>query len=873
MERSDYKGLSSQQAAESRRLHGANVITPPEKESVWRLFIEKFNDPIIRVLTVAAVLSLVVVAVDEESSITESLGIFCAILLSTGVGFLFEYDAMRRFRELNREGDDVEVTVMRDGEMTRIRRSEVVVGDTVFIENGQTVPADGRLLEAVSLSVNESTLTGEPQADKTVDPAHFDSEATYASNMVMCGTTVVDGYGVMEVTAVGDRTEFGRVAEQSTVDSDERTPLSIQLEDLSRKIGRVGVAMSVIIALVLLVKAAVWGGLFASGWLHAAGGVLQIFMIAVAMIVMAMPEGLPMSITLSLALSMRRMLRTHNLVRRMHACETMGAATVICTDKTGTLTQNRMLVEEMVDYAGVGPEALAEMIASNTTAFLDAGGAPIGNPTEGALLVWLRERGVDYAIERSRVRIVDRLTFTTERKYMATVADTAHGRLLLVKGAPEIVRALCRPDGLDYRVAADLQRMQNGAKRTLGFAAAVTECDDCLSAIGRSELRFAAVAAIADPVREDVPESVGECLAAEIAVKIVTGDTPATAREIARQIGLWNDETDGARNEITGTEFAAMSDEELLDRVRDIKIMARARPLDKQRLVRLLQRKGEVVAVTGDGTNDAPALNFANVGLSMGTGTAVAKQASDITLLDDSFRSIATAVMWGRSLYDNIRRFVMFQLTINFAAITVVFVGALTGDELPLTVTQILWVNLIMDTFAAMAMASLPPRREVMMRAPRRRGEGIVSRDMFRCIICTAAAIAAVLITMLVRWRGADGTVDAYHLTVFFTAFVFMQFWNMINVKGYGTVGSPLKGLFRCRVFLPVMLSIAVGQVLIVELGGDVFRTVPLPPADWAAIFAATSLVMWCGEAVRIFRERLARKNAEKMWKKRFFAQ
>jgi len=867
MEQSDYKGLTLQQVAESRRLNGSNVMTPPEKESVWRLFIDKFDDPIIRVLLVAAVLSLAVVAVDEESSITESLGIFCAIFLSTGVGFLFEYDAMRRFRKLNREGDDSEVTVVRGGAITRIRRSEVVVGDVVFIENGQTVPADGRLLEAVSLSVNESTLTGEPHTDKTVDPAHFDSEATYASNMVMCGTTVVDGYGMMEVTAVGDRTEFGRVAEQSTIDSNERTPLSIQLEDLSRKIGRVGLALSITIALVLLVKAAVWGGLFASGWLHAAGGILQIFMIAVAMIVMAMPEGLPMSITLSLALSMRRMLRTNNLVRRMHACETMGAATVICTDKTGTLTQNRMRVEEMADYAGVGVDALSEMIASNTTAFLDAAGVPIGNPTEGALLLWLREQGVDYAVERSRAKIVDRLTFTTERKYMATVVETGRGRRLLVKGAPEIVRALCRPDGLDARVAADLQRMQDGAERTLGFAVAETECDDCSTAIERSELRFAAVAAIADPVREDVPEAVGECMAAEIAVKIVTGDTPATAREIARQIGLWNDGADGPRNEITGAEFAAMSDEELTGRVRDIKIMARARPLDKQRLVRLLQRNGEVVAVTGDGTNDAPALNFANVGLSMGTGTSVAKQASDITLLDDSFRSIATAVMWGRSLYDNIRRFVMFQLTINFAAITAVFVGALTGDELPLTVTQILWVNLIMDTFAAMAMASLPPRREVMMRAPRRRGESIVSRDMLRTILFTAGVIAVALIALMVLWREADGSISVYHLTLIFTAFVFMQFWNMLNVKGFGSEDSPLKGLRKCGVFLLVMALIAVGQIAIVELGGEVFRTVPLSAGDWAILFVSTSPILWGGEAVRIARERRRRKNSKKMRK------
>ena len=619
------QGLTSKQAAENRRLYGANIITPPKGESVWKLFAEKFNDPIIRILMIAAALSLIVVLVDEESSVTELIGIFCAIILSTVVGFLFEYDAMRRFRRLNREGDDVEVTVMRDGAMTRIRKSEVVVGDVVFIETGQVVPADGTLVEAVSLSVNESTLTGEPQTEKTVDERFFDKEATYASNAVFYGTTVVDGYGVMEVTAVGDRTEFGKVAEQATVEHEEPTPLARQLERLSQKIGRVGMVLSGIVFVALIVKSAVFGTMLEYGWLHAVNEVLQIFMVAVAMVVMAMPEGLPMSITLSLALSMRRMLKTNNLVRKMHACETMGAATVICTDKTGTLTQNRMQVDELIDYGNVGMAALGEMIAVNTTAFLDGAGAPIGNPTEGALLLWMRAQGVDYAAEREKCEIVNRLTFTTERKYMATIADTPTGRRLFVKGAPEIVRAMCEADGRDDAVLEDLRRMQNGARRTIAMAVAATASDNCQEAIASAKLRFVAVAGIFDPVREDVPAAVGECLSAGIAVKIITGDTSATAREIARRIGLWDDRTDGPRNEITGSEFAAMSDEELLGRVRDIKIMSRACPLDKQRMVKLLQQLGEVVAVTGDGTNDAPALNFADVGLSMGTGTAVAK--------------------------------------------------------------------------------------------------------------------------------------------------------------------------------------------------------------------------------------------------------
>ena len=844
------QGLTSKQAAENRRLYGANIITPPKGESVWKLFAEKFNDPIIRILMIAAALSLIVVLVDEESSVTELIGIFCAIILSTVVGFLFEYDAMRRFRRLNREGDDVEVTVMRDGAMTRIRKSEVVVGDVVFIETGQVVPADGTLVEAVSLSVNESTLTGEPQTEKTVDERFFDKEATYASNAVFYGTTVVDGYGVMEVTAVGDRTEFGKVAEQATVEHEEPTPLARQLERLSQKIGRVGMVLSGIVFVALIVKSAVFGTMLEYGWLHAVNEVLQIFMVAVAMVVMAMPEGLPMSITLSLALSMRRMLKTNNLVRKMHACETMGAATVICTDKTGTLTQNRMQVDELIDYGGAGMAALGEMIAVNTTAFLDGAGAPIGNPTEGALLLWMRAQGVDYAAEREKCEIVNRLTFTTERKYMATIADTPTGRRLFVKGAPEIVRAMCEADGRDDAVLEDLRRMQNGARRTIAMAVAETSSDNCQEAIASAKLRFVAVAGIFDPVREDVPAAVGECLSAGIAVKIITGDTSATAREIARRIGLWDDRTDGPRNEITGSEFAAMSDKELLGRVRDIKIMSRACPLDKQRMVKLLQQLGEVVAVTGDGTNDAPALNFADVGLSMGTGTAVAKEASDITLLDDSFRSIATAVLWGRSLYDNIRRFVMFQLTINFVAIAVVFIGSLFGEALPLTVTQILWVNLIMDTFAAMAMASLPPRREVMQRPPRHNDDFIVSRTMFRTILSTTALFTVVLLTMLFVWSRGGG-VDVYHLTLFFTTFVFMQFWNMFNVRVYGIAGSMFKGLSQCRTFFFVLLVIAVGQWFIVEFGGEVFRTIPISLRDWAIVIAATSLTMWYGMLVR----------------------
>ena len=850
------KGLTQQQVAESRQRHGDNIITPPKDDSAWKLFIEKFKDPIIQVLLFAAVLSLAIAFVEKD--FTESIGIICAIILATCVGFWFEWDAMRRFRRLNRVNDDIPVKVVRDGAVCEVPRRDVVVGDLVCIESGETVPADGELVEAVSLSINESTLTGEPSVDKTTDETHFDADATYPSNAAMRGTTVVDGYGRMVVTAVGDHTEAGRVTEQSTIESDEQTPPNRQLTRLSRLIGKLGIGLSCAIFCVMLGKAIFAGHLLEGDWLQISQQVLHIFMISVAIIVMAVPEGLPMSIPLSLAMSMRRMLKTHNLVRKMHACETMGAVTVICTDKTGTLTQNKMHVGELVRYDELSEQEFAEIIALNSTAFLDSEGKIIGNPTEGALLEWMRGRGESYERLREGATIVDRLTFSTERKYMATIIESGISgrRILCVKGAPEIVRAMSLPDGRDEEVSERLLAFQNRAMRTLGIAWRECAEEDVLQAVEAGGLRFAAVAAISDPVREDVPAAVGRCLGAGIAIKIVTGDTPATAREIARQIGLWDDAVDGERNHMTGTEFAAMSDEELLDRVGELKIMSRARPLDKQRLVRLLQQRGEVVAVTGDGTNDAPALNFANVGLSMGSGTSVAKDASDITLLDDSFASIATAVMWGRSLYRNIQRFVLFQLTINFAAIVICFVGAIFGTDMPLTVVQILWVNIIMDTFAAMAMASLPPNPEVMRDKPRPRNEFIITPAMARTLFTCGGVMVVVLLGMLFYWSFGSGEMTVRELTLFFSTFVFMQLWNMFNAKGFETRHPVFKDWHGCREFFLILLAIAVGQVLIVEFGGAVFRTVPLSWGEWAAVIGATSLIAFGGEAVRALRRR-----------------
>lgn len=872
-------GLTDEQVRESRAKHGENLLTPPKRPSMWKLYLEKFEDPVVRVLLVAAFFSLAISIIENEYA--ETIGIIAAILLATGIGFFFEYDANRKFDLLNAVGEETPVTVVRNGKVHEIPRREVVVGDVVVLGTGEEVPADGTLVEAVSLQVNESNLTGELMVDKTTDEAHFDEEATYPSNAVMRGTTVTDGHGTMVVDRVGDATEIGKVARQATEQNQEQTPLNIQLAKLANFIGKAGFAIATLTFIVFTTK-----DLYAyfrandvqgwEQWLAVANIVLKYFMMAVTLIVVAVPEGLPMSVTLSLALNMRRMLKTNNLVRKMHACETMGAITVICTDKTGTLTQNLMQVHEAGLVDGSNPDLVAEGIAANSTAFLEEsaeGGEPtgVGNPTEVALLLWLKAGGADYMPLRENAKVVDQLTFSTERKYMATLADSPlqGRRVLYIKGAPEIVMKKCNLSAEEVKgYNARLQAYQDKAMRTLALAYKFVPQDgpaDCAGLVAEGGMAFQGIFAISDPVRPDVPEAVGQCRSAGISVKIVTGDTPGTATEIARQIGLWTPQ-DTERNRITGVEFAALSDEEALERVSGLKVMSRARPLDKQRLVQLLQQKGEVVAVTGDGTNDAPALNHAQVGLSMGTGTSVAKEASDITLLDDSFHSIATAVMWGRSLYKNIQRFIVFQLTINVVALLCVLLGAFFGTSLPLTVTQMLWVNLIMDTFAAMALASIAPSADVMKEKPRKRTDFIITPAMRNNILVVATGFLAILMGLLAYFKtlpGAmmpNGEMNVHHLTVFFTIFVMLQFWNLFNASVFGTNHSIFRDAGHALGMLGVALVILVGQIIIVNFGGKVFRTEPLTPGEWGCIVAGTSLVLWIGEAWRLVK-RLQQKN------------
>ena len=910
----DYKnGLSQKEVAESRAKYGNNVLTPPEKEPLWKQFLEKFSDPIIRILLIALLLSVgvsiyqLVTGSVGWTVMLEPLGIFVAVMLATTVGFFFELSANKKFDILNQSEDEQMVTVFRDGLIQRIERKDVVVGDTVVLNTGDEVPADGTLMEAIAMRVNESDLTGEPSCSKTVDEDEFKEEATYPSNYVCRGSAVMEGHGVFVVEKVGDETEWGKVYRGAQIDNKVKTPLNEQLDKLGEGITIASYVIAGLIVVLRLLMYFIQRGDAPFDWMGFAQYFLNTLMIAVTLIVVAVPEGLPMSVTLSLALSMRRMLENNNLVRKMHACETMGAATVICTDKTGTLTKNRMslgdsfilgLKEGRLDDSMAGL-LMKENIAVNSTAFLDYSDKKkvkvVGNPTEGALLLWLFDNSVDFVRIRDNSQIVKQLPFTTRYKYMATVAKTPFSGeyVLLVKGAPEIILKRCTTvrladgeAGIQWakpEVESKLVEYQMKAMRTLGFAYKYITEEELADVfvnnkLMREDLCFLGVVGIIDPIRDDVADSVQDCINAGIGIKIVTGDTPGTAREIGKQVGLWKDDDDPQRQMITGKEFNLLTDEQLRERVGELKIMSRARPSDKERLVRLLQECGEVVAVTGDGTNDAPALNKAQIGLSMGDGTSVAKEASDITILDNSFKSITRAVMWGRSLYLNIQRFILFQMTINVAACLIVLLGAVMGTSSPLTVTQMLWINLIMDTFAAMALASLPPDHGVLKDKPRRRDAFIITKNMARRIFGTGLLFVAVLfgftqyflhfgvdsldqfslhdyLVSYFRFGTIGGEFTHKELSLLFTIFVFMQFWNIFNAKAYHTNQSALKGLFDKDVrrgFGLTLLIIAVGQVLIVTFGGEMFSVVPLPLGDWVRIVLGTSVILWIGELERL---------------------
>ena len=870
-------GLTDEQVKQSREQHGKNVLTPPQRTSLWKLYLDKYRDPIIQILLVAAFVSLILAFI--EKNFMETIGIFVAVFLATTVGFYFERDAAKKFNLLTALSEEQPVKVRRNGKVMEIPRHDVVVGDVVLVEVGDEVPADGELIVCNDLQINESTLTGEPVTEKSLEGG---GDGAYPRNVILRSTMVMNGRGEFVVTAVGDATEIGKVAKKSTEQTSVETPLHMQLDKLAKMISKVGSVVSVAAFFIFLIHDILtnpaWGG---KDYFYMAEIVLKYFMMAVTLIVMAVPEGLPMAITLSLALNMRRMLKSNNLVRKLHACETMGAVTVICTDKTGTLTQNKMQVSAL--ELKQGDEALLDTaIALNSTAELNDG-KPIGNPTESALLLWLDAQGKDYEELRKQVNVLKQLPFSTERKMMATLAEVDGETYLFVKGAPEIVMKKCIiEDRMQRQSAEELDEWQHKAMRTLAFAYKKVEASimrtsrtstaEVVALLDANDLQLQAIAAIADPIRPDVPAAVQECRHAGIEVKVVTGDTAATALEIGKQIGVFEDEpenigADGSMTSldqqmITGEQWEALSDEEAYERAKDIRVMSRARPTDKQRLVAMLQKRGEVVAVTGDGTNDAPALHYAHVGLSLGSGTSVAKEASDMTLLDDSFKSIANAVMWGRSLYRNLQRFLFFQLVVNVAALLLVLGGSVIGTEMPLTVTQILWVNLIMDTFAALALASLPPSHEVMKDKPRKASDFIINKSIgFGILFCGIVFFLVMFALLVYCERRGKGGVDVHELTMFFTTFVMIQFWNLFNAKALMSHHTAFRHFLKDKGMILVLVLVLVGQWIIVTFGGEMFRTTPLSLHEWLLIIGSTSVVLWAGELWRAFKRMIAKRR------------
>lgn len=853
----------------------------------------KFDmDPLITILLAALVLSGAISfyqgVFGGETGFTpyfEPVGIAFAVLLATGVAHILEAKNEKTFQALNEVNDETLVKVIRNNNVCQVERKDIVVGDIVLLNTGEEVPADCKLLEAEHLTLNESSLTGEPSCHKTTNEADFDKEATYPSNQIMKGTTILVGNCVAEVFAVGDKTACGKVFEAAQVREGEETPLSQKLNGLADLITKASYIIAGLIIVGRIIIYFVQGnGDFSTteGTVGFVKYVLDTIMIAVTLIVVAVPEGLPMAVTLSLAFSMRRLMEQNTLPRTMHACETMGATSVICTDKTGTLTQNQMQIAETYFPENTNMKLVEESISVNTTANLDYSDPgrikAIGSPTEGALLLWLHGQGKNYLEQRETVERLDRIPFSTEIKYMATIVRSAvtGNRMLYVTGAPDILLALCG-DAENKEYNERLIAYQNKALRTLGLAYAEIGNDDVITdgkLVDTSKLKMLGIVAISDPIRPEVPAAIKECLDAGIKVKIVTGDTVGTAKEIGRQVGLWND-SDTDKNILTGTEVATMSDEELKSRLPEVKIISRARPNDKERVVRTLKAMDEVVAVTGDGTNDAPALNAAHVGLSMGDGTAVAKEASDMTILDNSFSTISNAVMWGRSLYKNIKRFILFQMTVNVTACFIVLVGAFIGTESPLTVTQMLWVNLIMDTFAALALASLPPTHAVMKEKPRSIDEHIL-KGIGKPILVVGLSFAFICLAMLLyfqhndvgelsnilplTWGSYDG-VSPHELGLFFTIFVMLHFWYMFNAKAHFTRSSAFKGISwkNTRWFIIITSVIFIVQILLVEVPGlqEMFNVAAggLGFMNWVLILATTSLVVWIGEITRPFRK------------------
>jgi P-type Ca2+ transporter type 2C len=966
-------GLTTAEAAESRNTIGANVLTPAARTPAWKLFVEKFDDPIIRILLAASILSMSVDLFKAESDVRvplalsavgiapimlaalvrrswlpatfltgaiillaggfstghtlyEGMAVMVAVLLATGVSFFSEYKSNREFEILNANKDSLMVKVMRDGATITIPMEEVVVGDMVILDTGDQIPADGRVVAATELKVDQSLMNGEPEPAAKYHQADEKEDAgPDRPGCVYRGTYVVQGVGKMLVTDVGDESEFGRIAKQLSGGGEGgeariQTPLQVKLERLAKLISRAGYAAALLIFLILLTRGVMQGEIrlpapgeeWGTVLLSNTSALLQYIIYMVIVVVVAVPEGLPMSVMVSLALAMRKMTRSNCLVRQLAACETMGSITIICTDKTGTLTENRMTVEEISDAdrtyeaaelsleaLDAGPKnaspsawvALASAVSS--TAHLEERNGKttiIGDTTEGALLQWLRGRQVSYEDLRLRYPALVLFPFSSEDKRMSVIIEMEGRLVMLSKGAPEILLSLCGGFAEDKGVKtweknqldtthALLHRASEKAMRTLAFAYAVLPTDAPRSADElrarkqewESMLVYAGFAAIRDPLRPEVPEAMEECRSAGIRVQMITGDSIVTARAIAREIGLLRKDSDIG---LTSEELQRMSDDEVKAVMPDLRVIARAQPLDKLRIVRLHQEMGEVVAVTGDGTNDAPALKQADVGLAMGkAGTEVAKEASKMIILDDSFGTIVKGVYWGRALYENIQRFLQFQLTINVSALGISFFSMLLGIPPPFTVLQFLWINVIMDTLAAIALCSEKPRRDLILMPPKRKDEPILTRSMITTILSTATFYAAVILGLLfvmqgtpeapgwlagTTWltdeQGALTGLTTRQATIIFSAYVLFQVWNLFNNRSVRIERSGLRAPFSNVPLLAVAVLIVLGQLIIVGVGGSIFQVEPLSGDLWLKIGLATGSVVIFHELARRIR-------------------
>ncbi len=830
------QGLTDAEVLSSREKHGLNLLTPPKEVPWWKLYLEKFKDPIIVILLVATAISLAFGII--EGNYTESIGIIAAVLIATGVGFWREYDAKKKFDAMKSDKDYEPVKVRRNGVVVEITKDHVVVGDIAILSAGDEIPADIELFKAIDMKVAESAMTGESVAvpKYPIDEAYTGSG--FAPNLLLRGTTIESGLGEGVVIKVGDETEIGKTTIQASEETDNKTPLEEKLGELA---GKITTAAFLVAGLMFIILNLVhWDFAFgdhAFSWsMSTLLTEVGFLMGAIVVIIVAVPEGLPLSVTLALAFSMKTMANENNLVKKMHACETIGAVNVIFTDKTGTLTQNCMTVVD-VDVREEDKDVLNLVGAVNSTANWSNASRVLGNPTEAAIL---KHMGHDLSERlRSEYRILSCIPFSSAYKYMVTQAQNEESKeeIILIKGAPEVIARIIRYD----KYLGEVSTQQARGRRAI--SAAIINSKD-YNAVKESlesgnpldDCTYIGTWFIEDPVRSDVPDAIRKCYGAGIDVVMMTGDNLRTGTEIGRQAGfkdIWaieaKDFWEAVKNPQNGREYP--------------NVIARCTPTNKLDILKWAKDKDYVCAMTGDGVNDSPSLNHADVGIAMGSGTSVAKEAADIILLDDAFPSIVTGVKWGRSLYKNIKNFLFFQLSINVSACLIAVFGPLVGVEMPFTVIQFLWINLVMDSLAAIALTSEPADERVLSEKPRDRRQFIIDKSLAKSIF--GFGIFVWILCTFVLW-GMKHTefLSKIDLTVFFASYMVINLWNMFNARVIGKNKSVFSGLKSNYKFTGILLFILAVTILLVQFGGEVFQTHPLSWKTWLTIILVTSPVM-----------------------------